>query len=165
MMKRITTMKRITMMICVALLLMISIPVFASGAWTSNAVWAKSGEDQTLTFTCSVDSVDTLTSNSFRLDKYNSDSWTTYPIPYQVYNTSVLGAPKLTVYIQGSNDGTNFFAVDTLFSDDVTETVRYFTANLNNKKAVVFRMAVYGIALCRSDALMRIIFHLYRRDN
>jgi len=138
---------------------------FASGAWITNAVFANVADGKTLTFACTVDSIDTLTSNVFSLGKYNDLSWSTYPIPYQLYNVSAAGQPMLTAYVQGSNDNINWFVVDTLFSTDSLETVRYKTADFNNYKAVLYKLIIYGVTGCGSDTVVDMIFYFYIKDD
>lgn len=146
------------------LIFVLMLPLVAD-TWISNAVESKvSGDGMTLTFACSVDSVDTLTSNVFDLSNYNEDSWSTYPINYQLYNTSTLGKPRLTAYIYGTMDNSNWFVADTLFSTDSLETVRYKTADFNNKKAVLYKMIIYGTTGNRSDTGLNLIMYFYRKD-
>ena len=145
--------------------------VFASGSWTNDAVKVTGfeGEKQgsMLTFTCSVDSVDTLTSSTFSLAKYDgykelySSQEVSIETPYAYIATSAAGSPKITCYIQGSYDESNWFVVDTLCTDLTSETLAKSTAQLFRYHVPYYRAIVYGIALCRSDAVFDFRFYFY----
>ena len=152
------------------------------GEWTSNAT--RSGSTvygDVIRFTCTVDSVDTLTSASFTLGKYDNAYWGTprdtvgnldstlaanlgKPFRLQYTATSVLAAPKLTGYVQGSFDGTNWDAVDTLFTDFVSESRTVANYDLNNRKYPFYRVVIYGVALNRSDTVFDMYWWCYTEE-
>mgnify|MGYP000729630150 CR=1 FL=1 len=155
------------------ILMLISVLTFASGSWTNNAVkitgFAGEKQGSMLIFTCSVDSVDTLTSGTFSLAKYDGNYFTVdtagtshfQEVPYAYIATSALGSPKLTCYIQGSYDQSNWFNVDTLCTDLTSESLAIGTAQLFRYHVPYYRTIVYGVALNRSDTVFDFRFYLF----
>lgn len=187
--------------VTVALLLTMLTALYAGdGEWSRNGVRTALTNGEIIRFTCTVDSVDTLTSNPFHLGKYDHLYWgtpydtmtvrntrsifadtngvlidTTYsapnytlfrkdrhPFKVQYQLTSAAGAPKMTAYVQASIDKTNWFNVDTLFSNVTSESITRIDVDLNNEKWPYYRLAVYGVALNRSDAIFDARFFAYQ---
>lgn len=134
------------------------------GTWTRNAMRSSQPYGDTYRFTCTVDSIDTLTSSAFKLGKYDGVSWTTLPFWVQYTATSAAGSPKLTGYVQGSMDGTNWNAVDTLFTDATSETRTVTSYDFNNKKFPQYRILIYGVALNRSDTTLDLWLNAYQEQ-
>ena len=189
--------KIVTLLALLAIMLVFTAPGFSQGSWSNDAtvVTGFAGENQgrMIVFTCTVDSVDTLTSETFSLAKYDGykelysafslDQDTVHigdtvmtsvldsvrvtiseqsiEVPYAYIASSVLGSPKITTYIQGSYDESNWFDVDTLCTDLTGETLVKGTAQLFRYHVPYYRAVVYGIALCRSDAAFDFRFYSY----
>lgn len=146
------------------------------GTFTRNAQ-KYSNPGLRLRFTCTVDSLDTLTSNTFDLEKFQNANWGAatdtaqvgqLPFKVQYQATSTLGAPRLTAYVQASMDGTNWFNVDTLFSDFTSESITRADLDLNNQKYPYYRLLIYGITGSppnRSDTIFDLYFYAYQREN
>jgi len=136
------------------------------GSWTSGENGTSYNLDQgkLIRFTCSVDSIDTLISQSFSITKQDGDSWATYPVPAGKYFSSATGKPHLTIYIYGSPDNSNFTVVDTVCTNDSLETVRRTTLNLNYRFPY-YRLYVYGVTKNAPDTIMRFRMYLYRRND
>lgn len=151
-------------------LLVLSALVFAQGSWTANAKRTGQPFGDVYRFTCTVDSVDTLTSFVFKLGRYDHVYWGTpadttnieYPFRIQYTATSTLGSPKLTGYVQGSFDGSNWDAVDTLFTNLTSESRTVADLDLNNKKYPQYRVVVYGVAPNRSDTVFDMFLYCYQ---
>lgn len=154
-------------------ILLVAIPAFSQGSWSNNAsiVTGFAGENQgrMIVFTCAVDSVDTLISSTFSLAKYDGSYYTTdtsgnaifQEVPYAYIATSALGSPKLTTYIQGSYDQSNWFVVDTLCTDLTSESLTKGTAQLFRYHIPFYRAVVYGVELNRSDTIFDFRFYCY----
>lgn len=178
-------MRRFLVVFAAAMLAFSAIPLQAGdGTWSVDAVktpfWETGGD--LIRFTCTVDSVDTLTSAVFNVRKYDGAYWgpstgtetdktdTTFvpaqPFAYRLSTTSVKGAPKVTAYIEGSFFVDTLFAVvDTLCTDRTSETASISTIDLNNKKYPYYRLVVYGVALCRDDAIFDLVLYAYQKEN
>jgi hypothetical protein len=144
--------------------------IAGDGTWTRNAVKSDMGDK--IYFTCTVDSIDTLESNSFDLGDFDGYSWSTYPLNYSIYmNSADNDTPLVDCFIYGTNDGSNWFTVDTLFESDSLETVRSQTADFNDIKADKYKMIIYGKEKGDGEAhnngpntSVSIIFPLYKRE-
>lgn len=143
--------------------------IAGDGTWTRNAVKNSMGDK--VYFTCTVDSVDTLESNWFELSEYDGVDWSTYPLNYSLkMNAAENDTPLVTGYVYGTNDGTNEFIVDTLFTRDSLETTRPQKADFNSIKADRYKIILYGrIAKdsgCNNGPMtsVSIIFPLYKRE-
>ena len=123
------------------------------GAWSVNARESLQPYGSLFHFTCTVDSLDTLTSSNFKLGKYDNVAWASLPFAYQIKVSSVLGGVKVTAYLQGSFDGTNWANVDTLVSAYTTETLATGTRYLNDLKRPIYRLLIYGVALNSPDTI------------
>lgn len=161
----------------ILLVMIMALAALASGSFTVNAVKETGfGSDQ-WHWTATVDSIDTLSSYSFQLNDYldaywgspmdtvtvvdTSANWTMpkshfmglipKPFRYQLNCASVGGSVKLTIYIDGSLDGTNWHRVDTLATNYATETPSTGTVNLNNGKFHYYRIYILGVATNGSD--------------
>lgn len=139
----------------VALLLAFGLGFAGDGAYSINANETYRGYNLDIEFYCTVDSVDTLTSNSFRLSKFDHVSWATYPFIFDTKLTSAKGSPKCTLYIQGYTPRTGWATIDTVFSANTSESAAVYEVNLNNKKREKYRLLLYGVALNRSDTTFR----------
>ncbi len=141
------------------------------GTWTVNGKRDRLTQGEMLRFTATVDSVDTLTSNVFHLDKYDHVYWgkatdaTTkeiFPFRIQYQASSAAGSPKLTAYVQASFDKANWFNADTVFADLTSETLTRADLDLNNVKAPYYRILLYGVALNRKDTVFDIDWWCYQ---
>lgn len=90
-----------------------------------------------------LDSAENDTSSYFQFHQYDHVSWTTYPFRYQVSASSDPdnGTLKMTFYVQGSLDATNWTAVDTI-ADVSTYGLTSGTIDFNNLKFKYYRMYV-----------------------
>ncbi|MDD5061479.1 MAG: hypothetical protein PHN44_04250 [Candidatus Marinimicrobia bacterium] len=169
-------MKKISFLSVFALvlaMLVFVIPAFSQGSWSNDAVtvtgFAGENQGRMITFTCTVDSVDTLTSKTFSLAKYDGNFYTVdtagaahfQDVPYAYIASSAAGAPKLTTYLMGSYDETNWFKVDSLYVADTGETLKTGVVSLFNYHVPYYRAVVYGVALNRSDTILDFRFYLY----
>ena len=135
------------------------------GTWTNNAVESYKGYNLEIKFECSVDTTDTLTSNAFRLSKFDNVNWTSFPFTVHTLVSSTLGSPKVSVYIEGYEPINGTWAViDTLFEDRTAETVLTSTVDLNNTKREQYRFVIYGVALNRSDTLFKSRMLCYQEE-
>src|SRR4030067_2113445 len=101
------------MILLTVLLLSLNVSFAGDGVVSINALKVPVYPGEILKFVCTVDSVDTLTSGTFTLGKYDAVNWTSFPFRCMISDSSVLGSPKITTYIQGSMDATNWVDVDT----------------------------------------------------
>jgi len=100
----------------------------------------------------SIDSTDTVYSTPFTLSGYDYQLTASYPIYYTRKLSSTAGKPRILCILQGTNDLTNYFTVDTVsVNADSTETLGDGTLNLNSKKAAYYRFKITGTAGNRSD--------------
>ena len=149
----------------IALILSIACASFAGdGTWSNNAEVIEHYPGAIIYFKCTVDSIDTLTSRSFTLSRWDGANFSTSPIWYQRTLNSAAGTPKITTYIQGSFDGSTWVAVDTLGSAVTTESTTQGSIDLNNKKFPYYRFIDYGVALNHSDTIDRWWFYMYHKD-
>jgi len=141
------------------LLLLVAL-VLGASEFTTDADWDKAPHNgQTLTFVCSVDTNTSATSEKFSLAKYDGVSFTTYPIGCGWTLTSTAAKPYVTAEIYGSMDGSNWFIVDTVLSNDSSEVATYEEIDLNNKKAVWYNLKITGQTGNRSDTEGELIFY------
>jgi hypothetical protein len=152
------------MLAFIVTLFLITGAMAGDGSWTNNAVKSYSNYNEIIRFTCTVDSLDTLTSSAFQLGKYDHLSWTSLPFSLTYQATSTAGTPKLTIYVQGSMDGTTYAAVDTICTDYVAETLTKTTLDLNNIKYAYYKIIVYGVALNNSDTAFDMRLLLYQAN-
>jgi hypothetical protein len=161
------------------------------GEWSNNARKDSQPYGEIFRFTCTVDSIDTLTSATFKLGKYDNVYWGSNrdtvstmdtlasgafltiadkgghvgrPFWIQYQATSAAGSPKITGYIEGSFDGSNWDPVDTLFTDLTSETRTVAQLNFNNKKYPQYRMKIFGVALNRSDTVFNAYLYAYQEE-
>jgi len=172
-------MKKVLSLIILTAILSIAIPAFPQGSWINDAknVTGFAGENQgrMIVFTCAVDSVDTLTSKTFSLAKYDGckelysaldsiyilSSEMSIEVPYAYIANSILGSPKVTTYIQGSYDQLNWFNVDTLCTNLTSESLTKGTAQLFRHHVPYYRAVVYGVAQNRRDTVFDFRFYFY----
>jgi hypothetical protein len=121
--------------------------LFAVGVFAGDIATSSTAADyggKIINFTVAdLDSAENDTSAYFQFQQYDHVSWTTYPFRYQIDASSDpnSGTLKMTFYIQGSLDGTNWAAVDTI-ANVATYGVSSGTINFNNLKYQYYRMYV-----------------------
>ena len=113
-----------------------------------------------VSFDAEVDSLTTVTSDWFAIPEFLSHSLITYPPNYTKIQSSVAGKPHITVTIEGSNDQTNVYTVDTVGTvGDSLETLYSGSTNFNNKKFWYYRFKYVGTGTGafanKSDATLR----------
>jgi hypothetical protein len=156
------TMKRLTLAFLMVMALALS--AFAGdGEWTTNGIKYRAGVDQYHYFYCTVDSIDTLTSNPWMIDGYNADL-SDSPIAVGWQATSTLGAPKLTVYVYGSMDNSNWLLVDSLCSASTSEAVQFATLDMDDKYFRYYRYVIYGITENSPDTVLKLFNYYYQKD-
>lgn len=148
------------MLFCLALFAFVSA---SAQVTTSKSSWGIYDEILTISYS-EIDSIDTDTSASFTLAKFNNVSFSDMPIKVQYQAVSTLGTPKLTVYIDGSFDGTNWVRVDTLVTDLTSEAVTQADLDLNNQKYPYYRQTASGVASNHSDTTFYTKWYLYQRE-
>jgi len=133
-----------------------------SGAYSNDASFSPMYPGEKLRFTCQPDSVAKDTSRAFSIGKYVHETRTlsTHPIYAQRTISSVLGAVKVTTFIDGSFNGTTWFACDTLGTDVATETATVVTIDLNDKRFPFYRMRSNNIATGRPDTICDWILYM-----
>jgi len=145
----------------VVLTLLITFGAQAQTKITTNNI----GTSQVVSFEMIVDSLSTLTTNPFTLSSFDGESFYTYPLSYGYILTSVAGLPRVSMFIQGSFDGsTNWTNADTLATSDSTETFRKLSFDLNNAKYPYYRISVTGTAGNRRDTDLKFWLYAYRKD-
>lgn len=193
--KRIVISERLQAWAVIAVLLGALLLLFPGLMLAGDGTWATNGNAYKIPhypgeikyFECTVDSVDTLTSNYFSLGKWDAVYWgtpqdtvpkgyivagdTSYyadqqrsPFKLQYQASSTLGSPKITGYVQGSFDLTNWVNVDTLFTDLTSESLTRADLDLNNEKYPWYRVVIYGVALNRSDTTFIMRWYCYHND-
>lgn len=169
--------KIVSFLLLSMLLLALSVPGLAGdGTWSNDAKLSTgfAGEKQGAMriFTCIVDSVDTLTSETFSLARYDgyavhADSatglgqWIRPEVPAGWLATSSAGTPKVTAYVQGSYDESNWFNVDTVATDLTAETLQKGTLQLLRYLVPYYRVVVYGVATNNPDTVFDLRLYLY----
>jgi len=144
------------------LILLLAVASFGFAA-DFNAVFQPIGENHLITFTTSVDSVDTLVSSDFTLTLYDDGGFSSYPVKCWSKATSTLGSPKLTAYVQGSWDQSTYTNIDTIFSASTSETAALVDLDMNGALYPYYRIYLLGVALNRSDTELTIKWLLYHR--
>ncbi|OGC07097.1 hypothetical protein A2V82_12085 [candidate division KSB1 bacterium RBG_16_48_16] len=152
------------MILLTVLLLSLNVSFAGDGVVSINALKVPVYPGEILKFVCTVDSVDTLVSGAFTLGKYDGVSWASFPFRCTIQDSSVLGSPKLTTYIQGSTDAVHWTDVDTLFAAYTSEVRADSLYDFNNRKYPYYRILTYGVALNRSDTTQDLRFWLYQED-
>lgn len=138
--------------------------------WATNTTATQFDNGVSLYFNLTVDSTGTYNSNAFTLNKYDNDSWYTYPISYSRIITSTLGTPYITALVQYSPDAsTNWTTIDTLFLKDSIETFASGTFNLNDSKKPYYRLRFVGdsngaLTPNRSDSDCKVWLYIGRKD-
>ena len=97
-----------------------------------------------IVFSSTIDSAGIDTSANFNLRQYDHADWDTSPFWFEstLATSPTGGALSATVYIDGTYDGTNYDAVDTLYTTRTT-TGRYVQSiTMNDKKYDRYRMRV-----------------------
>ena len=123
----------------------------SDGTWTANAEVINLAQGKVVKFTFSLDSAGTLTSNSFAVHEHDDFLWSTETIQATYKFTSVDSLPKLSCYIDGSYDNSNFARIDTLFSDAAGEVQVFANTDLNSIHAPYLRVTFVGIELGADD--------------
>jgi hypothetical protein len=143
----------------------ITVTAFAQTSVTENKF---SGKAYLVKFpSTNIDSTDTVYSTPFTFSGYDYQLTTTYPVYYTRLLASTAGKPRILCVLQGTNDLTNYLAVDTVgVNADSTETLGEGTLNLNSKKAAYYRFKITGTAGNRSDTYAAYQLYLpWKRDN
>lgn len=138
-----------------------------SGAYTADAVFTPHYPGYTVRFTCALDSVDVDTSRTFSFASSDAAIQAGAPIYAQRSIVSASGTPKVSTYIDGSYDGSTWFACDTLGTDVTSETTASVTVDLNVSAKGVFpwyRMRNVGVATNNPDTIADWILYLYHND-
>lgn len=136
-------MKKLIIGIC---LLFAVLLVYAASSWDYNATTNVGNNYKSVYFECTIDSVDTLTSDSYEFDDYGQVVHGAYIL------TSVKGTPKIKVIKQESYFDGSWVTAKTLFDDSV-ETQKTFTDTVLTKSRII----IIGNALNRSDTEIKII--------
>lgn len=151
------------------IMLLFLLPLFlfaqTDGTWTTNADVVKLAQGKVVKFTFALDSVGTLTSDSWNVCEFDDFLWSTETIQASYKFTSSDSLPKITCVIQGSMDDVNFVVIDTLFSDATSETQTFCNTDMNSIHAPYLRISLVGIALGAADQQGWIhIYHYQKRD-
>lgn len=110
----------------------------------------KSGSSMLVMYSTSVDSADTVYTKPFQ---YFSPNYYTYPVTYTKLLTSAADKPHITTTVEGSNNGTSWYAVDTIAAvGDSAETYQSGELDLNNRGYWYYRIKHIGLSTNRSDA-------------
>lgn len=136
-------MKKLIIGIC---LLFAVLLVYAASSWDYNATTNVGNNYKSVYFEATIDSVDTLTSDSYEFDDYGQVVHGAYIL------TSVKGMPKIKVIKQESYFDGSWVTAKTLFDDSV-ETQKTFTDTVLTKSRII----IIGNALNRSDTEIKII--------
>ena len=102
--------------------------------------------------TFALDSVGTLTSNSWDASEYDDVVYSTQGLAFAYKLTSAAGSPKITAVLWGSMDNSNFFIIDTLLSAVTSETATASYADMNGLNAPYHRVVLTGIAAGRKQS-------------
>jgi len=171
----------ILIFVLVAVMVTMSTSVFAQGSFTTNAQRTPLYPGEIIHTLAAIDSVGTLYTQAFNLRKYDGVYWGTnadtttgtkqnwsFPFKIEYLATSVLGAPKLDVVVQGNFDADSTDAgwvdVDTIVSDFTTETLTKANLDLDNEKYPWYRLKLIGKDLGRADQTFELRQYCYQND-
>lgn len=139
--------------------------VFAGdGTWSIDASKREHvpAQGEVITFACSVDSIDTLTSRTFSMTEFDGMADSTFsevPMAYKV--SSSAGTPKVTVYIQGSYDDENYFSIDTIATDQTAETLQKGFVDVFKYIVPYHQVVIEGIETSRADTEFKMWLYPY----
>jgi len=107
-----------------------------------------------------VNGVTTVYSYPFTLEGFNQSITTSNLANYTKTLTSASSKPRITTLLQGSNDGTNYFTLDTLgIIADSIETAQKGTFDLNvinnSNRFNYYRFAIVGETSNPTDAYVK----------
>lgn len=160
-------MKRIFVLSFLLFAMLMPMLAVAQG-YTRDAVFGPTYPGETIRVTVTLDSVNSYTSRTFSLAKYDAQRWAPQPVYAQKLITSVKGKPYVSAYVDGSFDGTNWFACDTLMTADSSETAAVLQINFSNYKFPNYRIRCAGISYPsgknRIDTVLDMIWYLYHKD-
>lgn len=153
------TLKLFTLLV-LALVLFAEVP---AQSWTKNAKQTPLSNGALLAFELTLDTNNTYQSEAFSLNRFDNDSFSTYPLGVEYYNVSAVGAVQVTTILQYSYDGTNFTNKDTIISASTSET-RTATTLTPTVKAPYYRINFVGGTNNRSDTAAKLYLYAYRKD-
>ena len=138
-------MKRLGMLVTVVMLMVVFLasvnPVKAQGFQTNgNTIVNELTDGMTGYWYVLLDSLQTYNSKHFSLNKYDNESYYTYPPQFARLLTSSAGTPKVTAIVQGTYDQSNYTNVDTLMNANSTETFTRGSFNINDWKFPLYRI-------------------------
>lgn len=134
-----------------------------AGTWGNNAKRDLQPYGEVITFSGTLAGADTVTSNSFKLGKFDQVSWTTFPFTVEYEFSQANDSVAVTGYVDGTVDGVNWTRCDTIVS--ATDTSRTSTTHdLNNKKFVMYRLQLFSTADTGVDAGFNIYFWAYQEQ-
>ena len=114
-----------------------------------------------------IDSTATVYSEVFTLNGWDQGISATVPVYWTRLLASAKGKPRILIVLQGTNDETNYLAVDTLsVNADSTETYGTGSMSLNSYRFAKYRFKITGTAGNRTDTYAKFEIYIpYRREN
>lgn len=148
----------------ISVLMLVMVFAFTTEAqWTQNYTVQKLNGTSLVQFKGEIDSLVTLTSNTFTLSNYDKESFMTYPLT-MVKKTGSTGTPKIDAFVKGSFDKTNWITCDTLMLADSVKTYSYNSVDLNNRKFPYYQVVVTGVTTNGLNSTFDIWLYLYRKE-
>ncbi len=157
-------MKRTFMVLLVALALFTLMPPAAAQTVTVDVDELKPS-GRLVKITAEIDTVATRYSVGFSLAGYIGESLSTYPISFDYILAAASGSDvdSLAVFLQGSNDETNWTNVDTLSAGLGTASQTYGTMDLNSLKYAYYRGKFTGLG-SNTNAVLTWNIYAPRKD-
>lgn len=148
--------------------LFFAVMAISSGAfaqsWVKNAFVKQLPSGVVISCELTLDTNNTYQSESFSLNRFDNDSFATYPLSIEYYNYSAKGAVQVTAILQYSFDNVNFTNKDTAIAASSSEA-RTATTLTPTVKAPYYRWNFVGGTNNRADCLAKLYTYAYRKDN
>ena len=139
---------------------------FGQSAFTQNTKITQGTDGITVYIAGTIDTANTLNSNSFKLLGYDKVDLYTYPLNAGVLLSGTSTATrKVHIFIQGSHDNSNWSNIDTISNADSANTILAKTAlNLNTYRMPFYRLSVVGATSANNDTGFKVWLYGYRKD-
>jgi uncharacterized protein RhaS with RHS repeats len=164
-------MKTLGALVLMFVLMAFAVPKSSSAqtAWgTYNATKAEVGNDAVLVFTGTINSTDSLYSNSFEISKFNDVSFNTYPLSYQFILIAGTGKQKISSKILGafkdSKTLSDWTVIDTTMNADSVTTPTQKDINLNNKHYPYYKILFHGASGNGTGTQFQGRYYLWKKE-
>ena len=142
------------------------VQINAQSSFSTNTKVVQGLSNLTIQIAGTIDTTNTLNSNAFSLLGFDKVDLYTYPLTAGVKLAGTSTATrKVSAYIQGSFDGSNWANIDTISTADSANTlITVRSLNLNNYRMPLYRLSVVGATSANDNTTFDVRVYAWRKD-